>query len=170
MEFNETWQEARSQRPLPSLCFRGDQKNKMTALSSDWRDMFDFSSETAERNSPNLERKQYLNVLYQVCICIGPISKQKWPPWPIPEKGGTLYSEFSTPPKHLHGFEWNLAWMLYYKSKSACGEIIHVWNIFAEFWPLKLRFFLHILACLLKFSLILAWIWMKLGRDVAPQV
>ena len=35
-EFNETWQEARSQRPLPSLCFRADRKNKMAALASDW--------------------------------------------------------------------------------------------------------------------------------------
>ena len=29
--------------------------------------------------------------------------------------------------------------------------------------------FLHILACLLNSSYILAWIRMKLGRDVAPQ-
>ena len=34
-EFNETWQEARSQRPLPSLCFWADPKNKMAALASD---------------------------------------------------------------------------------------------------------------------------------------
>ena len=43
-DFNETWQGARSQRPLPSLCF------------------------------------------------FGPISKQKYLPWPIPQKDGTLYS------------------------------------------------------------------------------
>ena len=36
-EFNETWQEARSQRPLQSLCFSDrSEKNKMTALASDW--------------------------------------------------------------------------------------------------------------------------------------
>ena len=35
-EFNETWQEARSQRPLLSLCFWADRKNKMAALASDW--------------------------------------------------------------------------------------------------------------------------------------
>ena len=29
--------------------------------------MFDFSSETAERNSTNIDRKQDLNVLYQFC-------------------------------------------------------------------------------------------------------
>ena len=38
MEFNETWQEARSQCPLPSLCFSGwsEKKTKMAALASDW--------------------------------------------------------------------------------------------------------------------------------------
>ena len=35
-ELNETWQEARSPCPLPSLCFRADRKNKMAALASDW--------------------------------------------------------------------------------------------------------------------------------------
>ena len=31
-------------------------------------DIFDFSSENAEPNSTKLDRKQYLNVLYQVCV------------------------------------------------------------------------------------------------------
>ena len=31
-------------------------------------DFFDFSSETAERNSTKLDRKQDLNVFYQVCV------------------------------------------------------------------------------------------------------
>ena len=35
-EFNETWQEARSQGPLPSLCFWGRWENKMAALVSNW--------------------------------------------------------------------------------------------------------------------------------------
>ena len=39
----------------------------MAALASDWQRHFDFSSETAERNSTKLDRKQDLNVLYQVC-------------------------------------------------------------------------------------------------------
>ena len=117
MEFNETWQEARSQRPLPSLCFSGRsekqdgrpglwlaeifstsplkplngiQRNltgsKISTPSTKfvflgpigktrwppwpligW-DIFDFSSETAERNSTKLDRKQDLNALYQVCV------------------------------------------------------------------------------------------------------
>ena len=35
-QFNKTWQERRSQCPLPSLCFSGRSENKMAALASDW--------------------------------------------------------------------------------------------------------------------------------------
>ena len=45
--------------------------------------------------------------------------------------------------------------------------------IFDKFWqsygPWHLEF-LHILACLLNSFYIFAWIWMNLGRSVAPQV
>ena len=46
-------------------------------------DIFYFSSETAERNSTKLDRKQDLNVLYQVCVFFRPIGKTRWPPWPL---------------------------------------------------------------------------------------
>ena len=40
-EFSETWQESRSQHPLPSLCFWGWlKKYKMASLASDWRRHF----------------------------------------------------------------------------------------------------------------------------------
>ena len=39
-EFNETWQEARSQRLLPICVFRADRKNKMAVLPSDWLNHF----------------------------------------------------------------------------------------------------------------------------------
>ena len=65
---NETWQEARSQTPLPSLCFfRADRKNKMAALASAVWDIFEIS-ETVERKSIKLDRKQDLRVLHQVCV------------------------------------------------------------------------------------------------------
>ena len=116
-EFNETWQEARSQSPLPSFVFfepigkqdgrpglwlaetfstsplkplNGIQQNLIGSKISNpstkfvffgpigktrWpprpligRDIFDFSVETAEGNSTNLDRKQDLNLLYQVCV------------------------------------------------------------------------------------------------------
>ena len=116
-EFKETWQQARSECPLPSLCISGrsekqdgrpdlwlaetfstsplKQLNRIQrnltgskiSMSStmfvflgpigkiSWRpwpligwDIFDFSSETAKRNSTKLDRKQALKVLYQVCV------------------------------------------------------------------------------------------------------
>ena len=45
-------------------------------------DIFDFSSETSERNSTTLDRKQDLNVLYQVCVFRAD-RKKRWPPWPL---------------------------------------------------------------------------------------
>ena len=132
MEFNETWQEARSKRPLPSLCFSGwsekqdgrpgfwltetfstsplkplnrIQRNligsKISTPSTKfvffepigktkwppwpligW-DIFDFSEETAERNSTKLDRKQALNAFYHVCVFQANREKTKWPPWPL---------------------------------------------------------------------------------------
>ena len=68
-EFNETWQKARSQRPRPSLCFSGrSEKTRWPPWPLIGWDIFYFSSETAERNSTKLDRKQDLNVLYQVCV------------------------------------------------------------------------------------------------------
>ena len=44
--------------------------------------IFDFSSETAERDSTTLDRKQDFKILYQVCV-FGPIGKSKCQPWPL---------------------------------------------------------------------------------------
>ena len=116
MEFYETWEEARSKRLLPSLCYwgwsekqdgrpglwfaetfstslkslNGIQRNltgsklwtsstKFVFFGPIWKtrwppqpligwDIFDFFSETTERNSTKLDRKQDLNVFYQVCV------------------------------------------------------------------------------------------------------
>ena len=79
-EFNETLQKARTQRPLPSLWFFGPiGKTRWSPWPLIGWDIFDFSSETAERNSTKLDRKQDLNVLYHVCI-YGRIGKTRWPP------------------------------------------------------------------------------------------
>ena len=64
-EFKGTWQESRSQRPLPSLYFSGrsEKQDGCPGLWLAWA-IFDFSSETAEWNSKKLDRKQDLNVVY----------------------------------------------------------------------------------------------------------
>ena len=130
-EFNETWQEARSQRLLQSLCFSGQsekqdgrtglwlaetfstsplkpqnriQRNligrnismfstKFVFFGPIWKtkwppwpligwDIFDFSSKTAEQNLMKLDRKQDLNVFYQVCVFQAD-RKKRWPLWPL---------------------------------------------------------------------------------------
>ena len=45
-------------------------------------EIFDFSSETTERNSTKLDGKQDLNVLHQVCV-FWAHRKNRWPPWPL---------------------------------------------------------------------------------------
>ena len=84
MEFNETWQEATSTLPLPSLCFSGrSEKTKWLSWPLIGWDIFDFSEETAERNSMKLDRKQALNAFYHVCVFQANREKTKWPPWPL---------------------------------------------------------------------------------------
>ena len=68
-EFNETWQEARSQRPLPCLCFSGLSEKQDGRLGLWLAETFPTSPlKPLERNSTKLDRKQDLNVLYQVCV------------------------------------------------------------------------------------------------------
>ena len=79
-EFNETSHEARSQRLLPNFGPIGKTRWPPWPLIG-W-DIFDFSSETAERNSTKLDRKQDLNVFYQICV-FRANWKTRWPPWPL---------------------------------------------------------------------------------------
>ena len=46
-------------------------------------DIFDFSSETAERNSAKLDRKQALNAFYHIFVFQANREKTKWLPWPL---------------------------------------------------------------------------------------
>ena len=82
-EFKETWQEARSQRPLPSLCFSGlsTKKNGGPGL---WlaETFFDFSSETTEQNSTKLDRNK-ISTSSTKFVFFGPIGKTRWLPWPL---------------------------------------------------------------------------------------
>ena len=154
MEFYKTWQEARSQYPLPSLCFSGksEKQNGRPGLwlaetfstsplkplngiqrnltgskiptsstkfvffkpigKSRWQslpligwDIFDFSSEIAERNSMKLDRK----LLPSLCF---------WADWKI--KMAPLASDW---PRHFWLLLWN-RWMefneTWQEAKSQC--------------------------------------------------
>ena len=88
-EFNEIWQEARSQHPL-HLCvfFSGPiGKTRWPPWPLIGWDIFNFCPVIAERNSMKLDRKQDLNILYQVCVCVfffcRSEKKTRWPPWPL---------------------------------------------------------------------------------------
>ena len=66
------------------------------------RDIFDFFTETVERNSTKLDRKQGINVLYQVCVFFWPIGKTRCLP------GLWLAETFSTCSlKQLNGVQGN---------------------------------------------------------------
>ena len=88
-EFNETWQGARSQRPLPRLCFSG-RSEKQDGRPGLWL-VETFLTSPLKRNSMKLARKKDSSTKWKF-VFFGPISKQICLPWPIPQKGGTLYS------------------------------------------------------------------------------
>ena len=68
-EFKETWQEARSQRPLPIFVFfRPIGKTRWPPWPLIGWNIFDFFDFSSERNSTELDWKKYTNVLYQVCV------------------------------------------------------------------------------------------------------
>ena len=82
-EFNETWQEAISQRPLPSLCFSGRSEKQdgrpglwllrhfLLFLWNCWTE-FNETWQEARSQSP-----------LQSLFFFGPIGKLRWLPWPL---------------------------------------------------------------------------------------
>ena len=90
--------------PLSSF-FRTDRiKQRWPPLAQIGWDIYNFSSETTERNSTKLGRKQDLNVFfYQVCV-LRTDRKTRWPPCPW------LVEIFPTSPlKPLNGIQRTLA-------------------------------------------------------------
>ena len=92
MEFNETWQEARSQRSLPSLCFSGRSK-KQDGRPGLWlAETFSTSPLKLLNGIQGNLIGSKISMTSTKFEFFGPISKQKCPPWLISQKGGTLYS------------------------------------------------------------------------------
>ena len=92
MEFDETWQEARYQCPLPSLCFSG-RWEKQDGGPGLWLAETFSTSPLKPLNSLqwNLTGRK-ISTSCTKFVFFGLIGKTRWPPWPISQKGGTLYS------------------------------------------------------------------------------
>ena len=82
-EFNETWQEARSQRPLPSLCFSG-WSEKQNGRPSLWLAESFSTSPLKPLNGIhwNLTGSK-ISTPSTKFVFFGPIGETRWPPWPL---------------------------------------------------------------------------------------
>ena len=82
-EFNETWQEARSQSPLPSLCFSG-RSEKQDGRPGLWlAKTFSTSPlKPLNRIQRNLIGSK-ISKLSTKFVFFGPIRKTRWPPRPL---------------------------------------------------------------------------------------
>ena len=90
-EFNDTWQEARSQRPLPHLSF-SYWSEKQDGRPDFW--LVETFSTSPLKPLNGFQRNltgSKISTSSTKFVCFGPISKQKGPPWSITLKGGTLY-------------------------------------------------------------------------------
>ena len=91
-EFSQTWQEARSQRPLSSLCFSG-QLEKQDGHPGLWfaETLSTYPLKRLNGIQWNLTRSK-ISMSSTKFVFFRWISKQNWLPCSIPQKGGTLYS------------------------------------------------------------------------------
>ena len=82
-EFNETWQEAGTQHPLPSLCFSG-RSEKQDGRPGLWlAETFSTSPlKRLNRIQRNLTGSK-ISTSSTKFVFFGPIGKTRWPPWPL---------------------------------------------------------------------------------------
>ena len=91
-EFDETWQEAIFQRPLPSLCFSG-WSEKQDGGPGLW--LAETFSTSPLKPLNGLQRNltgRNISTSSTKFVLFGLIEKTRWQTWSIRQKGGTLYS------------------------------------------------------------------------------
>ena len=82
-EFNETWQEARSQRPLPILCFSG-RSEKQDGSPGLWlTETFSTSPLKLQNGIQRNLTGSKISTPSTKFVFFGPIRKTRWPPWPL---------------------------------------------------------------------------------------
>ena len=82
-EFNETWQKARSQQPLPSLCFSG-RSEKQDGRPGLWlAETFSTSSLKPLNGIQRNLTGSKISRCSPKFLFFGPIRKTRWPPWPL---------------------------------------------------------------------------------------
>ena len=82
-EFNKTWQKARSQRPLPSLCFSG-RSEKQDGRPGLW--LAETFSTSPLKPLNGIQRNltgSKISTPSTKFVFFGPIWKIRWPPWPL---------------------------------------------------------------------------------------
>ena len=82
-EFNETWQEARSQSPLPSLCFSG-WSEKQDGRPGFW--LAETFSTSPLKPLKGIQRNLTGSKISRPStkfVFFGRIGKTRWPPWPL---------------------------------------------------------------------------------------
>ena len=81
-EFNESWQEARSQRPLPSLCFSGWSEKQDGRPGLWFAETFSTSLKPLNGIQRNLTGSKISKPSTKF-VFLGLIGKTRWPPWPL---------------------------------------------------------------------------------------
>ena len=82
-EFNETWQEARSQRPLPSLCFSSRSGKEDGGPSLGLAETFSTSPLKPLNGIQRNLSGSKISKPSTKFVFFRPIGKTRWPPWPL---------------------------------------------------------------------------------------
>ena len=130
IEFNETWQEARSQCLLPSLCFSGRSEKQDGCPGTWFNETFSTSPliplEGIQRNLTGSK----ISMSPTKFMFFEPIRKTRWLPWPL-----INWDIFISPLKLLKGIQQNLIGS---KISTSPTKVVFFWANQKKRWPPQL--------------------------------